>query len=124
MPELPEVTTTVQGLNEVLSGLGIRDVWTDYHANTKNTRLDTIKNKKFFERFKKEIIGKKFTHAERRGKNILIHLSGGKTILIHMKMTGHLLYGKYQKAESSQKLEARKNIWITTEKGLLQDSFN
>jgi formamidopyrimidine-DNA glycosylase len=33
--------------------------------------------------------------SERRAKNIQIHLSSGKTILIHLKMTGHLLYGNY-----------------------------
>jgi formamidopyrimidine-DNA glycosylase len=114
MPELPEVTTTVRGLNEVLAGLSIRDVWSDYHVSTKHLRTDNIKNRKFFEHFKKEIVGEKFLKAERRGKNILIHLSGGKTILIHMKMTGHLLYGQYRWDGTR---------WTSTEK-LLADPFN
>lgn len=96
MPELPEVTTTVAGLNAVLPKLSITDVWTDYFLRTKNKRADTIKNKAYFEKFKKEVVGQKVTSAERRGKNVLIHLAHGKTILIHMKMTGHLLYGKYE----------------------------
>src|SRR5437762_10750130 len=95
MPELPEVTTTVAGLNRVLPKLTIKDVWSDYHIHTTNKRLDTIKNKKYFEQFRKEITGEKVKGAERRGKNVLIHLTGGKTILAHMKMTGHFLYGKY-----------------------------
>ena len=95
MPELPEVTTTVRGLNEVLPKLAITDVWSDYFLRTKNKRTDTIKNKKYFEHFRKEVSGEKVLNAERRGKNVLIHLSGNKTILIHLKMTGHLLYGKY-----------------------------
>lgn len=95
MPELPEVTTTVNGLNKVLPNLKITDVWSDYFLHTTNKRKDNIKNKKFFGKFKKEIVGQKIKIAERRGKNILINLSGGLTILIHMKMTGHLLYGKY-----------------------------
>ena len=95
MPELPEVTTTVKGLNEVLPKLEIRDVWSDYFLGTTSTRIDNIKNKKYFEKFRKEIVNEKVRNAERRGKNVLIHLTGGKTILIHMKMTGHLLYGKY-----------------------------
>ena len=114
MPELPEVTTTVAGLNKVLAKLSIRDVWTDYHVKTSNKSKDTIKNKKYFENFKREITGEKFISAERRGKNVLIHLSGGKTILIHMKMTGHLLYGKY----------AWKNKKWKSEEKLLSDSFN
>jgi formamidopyrimidine-DNA glycosylase len=114
MPELPEVTTTVNGLNEVLPRLTIKDVWTDYFLKTKNKRTDTIKNKTFFEKFKKEIIDEKVITSERRGKNILIHLTHNKTILIHMKMTGHLLYGKYV---------WRDDKWQSSEK-LLSDPFN
>ncbi|MCX6702042.1 MAG: DNA-formamidopyrimidine glycosylase [Candidatus Zambryskibacteria bacterium] len=114
MPELPEVTTTVNGLNEVLPELTVRDVWSDYYLRTKNKRKDTIKNKKYFKYFKKEIVGEKVKNAERRGKNVLIHLTHNKTILIHMKMTGHLLYGKYT-------LKNKK--WKSKEK-FLSDSFN
>src|SRR3989344_3711372 len=114
MPELPEVTTTVNGLNEVLPKLSIRDIWSDYYLRTKSKRVDTIKNKKYFERFRKEIIGEKVKSAERRGKNVLIHLTHNKTILIHMKMTGHLLYGKYIWKETA---------WMSQEK-FLSDPFN
>lgn len=114
MPELPEVTTTVSGLNKVLPKLNVKEVWSDYFLNTKNKRIDNIKNKKYFEKFKKEIVGEKFKNAERRGKNVLIHLTGDKTILIHMKMTGHLLYGKYFR---------NGEVWKSTEK-LLSDPFN
>jgi formamidopyrimidine-DNA glycosylase len=114
MPELPEVTTTVNGLNMVLPKLTIKDVWTDYYLKSKIKRSDTIKNKTYFEHFKKEVVGEKVIEAERRGKNILIHLTRGKTILIHMKMTGHLLYGKYVWDEMR---------WISNEK-LLTDPFN
>ena len=114
MPELPEVTTTVRGLNAVLPRLTIKDVWTSYYIKTANKRKDNIKNKKFFEKFKKEIVGEKAVDAERRGKNVLIHLSGNKTILIHMKMTGHFLYGKYDWDGSK---------WKSKEE-FLSDSFN
>ena len=81
---------------------------------TTSLRKDNIKNKKYFEKFRKEIVKEKFKNAERRGKNVLIHLTGGKTILIHMKMTGHLLYGKYV-------WDGKK--WNSKEK-LLSDPFN
>lgn len=94
MPELPEVETTTRGIQKEVVGLKIKDVWTD--LNSKDTRQnDAVKNARYFPYFKKEISNKKVLSAERRAKNILIHLLGGKTILIHMKMTGHLLYGKY-----------------------------
>jgi formamidopyrimidine-DNA glycosylase len=97
MPELPEVTTTVNGLQRVLPSLRISDVWTDL-AKKKVSRKDfehTIKSQKFFDNFKKLVIGAKVINVERRAKNILINLNNGYTILIHLKMTGHLIYGDY-----------------------------
>jgi len=96
MPELPEVETTVRGLQKTIRGLVIKNVWTD--LNTKDRRQkESVANQKFFKSFKKEILGKKILSTERRAKNILINITNNKTILIHMKMTGHLLYGNYKK---------------------------
>lgn len=114
MPELPEVTTTVKGLNEVLPKISIKDVWSDYFLGTASKRTDNIKNKKYFAKFRKEVVREKVINAERRGKNVLIHLTAGKTILIHMKMTGHLLYGKYA---------WNGKTWRSQDK-LLSDPFN
>jgi len=95
MPELPEVETTKNGLKRTILGLKIKDVWTD--LSTKDIRQkESVANPMFFTVFKKEVLNKKIISVERRAKNILINLSGGKTILIHMKMTGHLLYGQYK----------------------------
>ncbi len=93
MPELPEVETIVNDLEKVLPGLKIRDVWTD---NKKYVQYP-----KNFAKFKKEINDKKILRTERRGKNILIHLSENTTLLVHQKMTGHLLYGKWQRKNGS-----------------------
>ena len=96
MPELPEVETTTRGLRRTIVDLVIKDAWTD--LNTKDKRKsDSVANPKYFKFFKKEVTGKKVLSVERRAKNILINLSSNKTILVHMKMTGHLLYGKYKK---------------------------
>ncbi len=95
MPELPEVHTTATGLQSVLPGLRILDVWTDYKSPFYKGK-NNIKNPVFFKKFRAECVGKKILSADRRAKNVLIHLSGGQTILIHMKMTGHLLYGQYK----------------------------
>ena len=46
MPELPEVQSTVTGLNTVLQKHKIKDVWTDYFLRTAHKRIDNIKNKK------------------------------------------------------------------------------
>ena len=58
---------------------------------------ETIKNPIYFKKFKKEVIGSKVVSIKRRGKNILIQLNNQKTILIHLKMTGHLLFNNHQK---------------------------
>ncbi len=116
MPELPEVETTTRGLQQKITGLKILDVWTD--LNTKDKRKeDTVADPKFFKFFKKKIVDTKVLNSERRAKNILINLSGGNTILIHLKMTGHLLYGKYA-------YDKKSNKWTPLEDGPLKDPFN
>lgn len=86
MPELPEVQTTVDGLNKTIRKKKIVAVWTDWKKMFRNES---------FSRVQKIILGATVQKAERRAKNILIGLSNGYTLLIHMKMTGHLMYGKY-----------------------------
>lgn len=83
MPELPEVQTTVNGLNKKIKNLTITGVWTDWPKYLKKG-------------FAKEITGRKILKIWRIGKNIIFDLSGGKVMLIHQKMTGHLLYGKWR----------------------------
>lgn len=120
MPELPEVQTTVNGINATSKGRTIVSVWTDYNS-AYHTGNDNIKDPKFFKKFKRIIQGQKIIEAERRAKNILIHLTGGYTILIHMKMTGHLMYGKYT---LDKKLNPPTGRWKPVEKGPLEDPFN
>jgi len=82
MPELPEVQTVVDDLNKKIKGDTITGFWSDWDKTIKSMSLGT---------FKKNIIGKKILKSRRIGKNIFIDLSGGKTLYIHLKMTGHLI---------------------------------
>jgi len=116
MPELPEVETTVAGLNKTVRGKVIKSAWTDYKSGH-TMHKESIKNPEYFQKFKKRVVGNKILRAERRAKNILIYLSNQKVILIHMKMTGHLLYGSYAFQKKQKK-------WAPTEYGPLQDPFN
>lgn len=120
MPELPEVQTIVSDLNKVLPGLTVRDFWCDSRK--------MIKVPKDFDEFKNGIVGKKILKIERRGKNILIELSGGLIILAHQKMTGHFLYGEYQNVKiknqndiSKLKNKKEKDTWIAVQNGPLKD---
>jgi formamidopyrimidine-DNA glycosylase len=126
VPELPEVKTTVDGLNKVLPNKKIVFVWSSYNSLYFKGK-ENIKDKVYFSKFKKNILDSPILGAERVGKNILIHLKNGVTILIHMKMTGHLLYGKYRKVDSRfkiQDLRKKTEEWITIDRGPLQDPFN
>lgn len=114
MPELPEVHTTVTELNKLLKGKKITDIWTSYKSSYTPYK-NQIKNPAYFKKFKKEILNSKIVFVERKAKNILINLDNKKTILIHMKMTGHLLYGKYKKTNKT---------WTPNQKGPLNDKMN
>ncbi|MEK7590244.1 MAG: DNA-formamidopyrimidine glycosylase [Patescibacteria group bacterium] len=98
MPELPEVQTVVNDLNKKVIGRKIAGVWFDWPKMLKDP-LDQRKDKiahKHVKVFGKVVKGKKILKIARQGKNILIHLSGGLLLLIHQKMTGHLLVGKWR----------------------------
>ena len=107
MPELPEVEKTVLDLKRKVLKRTFLDVWTDAPK--------LIKKPLPFEAFKKEIIGKRIEGIGRKGKLILIYLSHNKVLLIHQKIVGHLLFGKWRQTEKG---------WEPLSKGPLQDPIN
>ncbi len=114
MPELPEVHTTTTILNKLITGQKIKDTWTDLNSSY-YTGKENIKDPKYFTSFKRQIKGCSVIKVERRAKNILILLNNDQIILVHMKMTGQLLFGKYKKS---------KNKWAAAEAGPLQDPYS
>lgn len=82
MPELPEVETVRAGLSDILPGQRILDVQTSWHKSFPNAQTDV-------EAF---MLGAKITTVRRRAKILLIELDNYYTILIHLKMTGQLVY--------------------------------
>jgi len=91
MPELPEVQTTINGLKKKVLNRAFLDVWTD---------TEKLFKKPGFQIFRKEIKNKKIKDIKRKGKNIIFELSEGYFLLVHLKMTGHFLYNKYNKEDS------------------------
>jgi formamidopyrimidine-DNA glycosylase len=112
MPELPEVETIVRDLKKMVLSRTFIDVWTDFPKNIRLRQGSGGQVKKSFEVFRKEIKNRKIKKIWRRGKNILFELSGSKILLVHQKMTGHLLLGKWHK---------EKSIWYSEIKGPLSD---
>ncbi len=121
MPELPEVHTTVTGLQDVLPGLSITDIWTDMWSEARLSK-NTIKDRSYFPYFKKYALNTPVKQVRRRAKHILIDLSNDFTMIIHMKMTGHLMYGKYKQ---NKKYDGRQWPWIPVDTDSpLNDPYN
>ncbi len=84
MPELPEVETITQDLKKRLKGFIFVSIWSDWPKYfSLSGGLATVQ---------RLIKNKKINKIERRGKNILFHLSGGYMLAVHLKMTGHFLF--------------------------------
>lgn len=82
MPELPEVETIKSQLNKTIKGKRI--------INVKVSLPKIIKAP--LEKFKRAVLGSKIINIRRRAKLIIIDLSSGYSLLIHLKMTGQLIY--------------------------------
>ncbi len=106
MPELPEVETTVLDLKRKVLQRTFLDIWTDTPKLIKKPNLA---------KFKREIKGRKIQDIKRKGKFIIFYLSGDKRLLIHQKLTGHLLVGQWKK---------EKGEWVSVKKGPLEDPMN
>lgn len=82
MPELPEVETVRRGLARLVVGKTIASVISDNEKSFPNAPGDV-------EQF---LIGAQITRISRRAKVLLIDLSTDYTLVIHLKMTGQLVY--------------------------------
>lgn len=82
MPELPEVETVRRGLSKLIIGQKIIDVQFDWPKGFPNSPGD-VKN---------FIIGAKILSVKRRAKVLIIDLDSKYSLVIHLKMTGQLVY--------------------------------
>ena len=83
MPELPEVETVRRGLETLIIGRVIRSVGVlDSPKSFPNAKADV-------EEF---LINSEISAVRRRAKVLLIDLSSEYTLVIHLKMTGQLVY--------------------------------
>ena len=82
MPELPEVETVRRGLHELIIGRVIKEAANDTPKSFPNATTDV-------EQF---LVHAKVTDVRRRAKVLLLDLSTGYTLVIHLKMTGQLVF--------------------------------
>jgi formamidopyrimidine-DNA glycosylase len=82
MPELPEVETIRLGLMNLLPGREVAAADFDWPKSFPNSPADV----------KTFLVGSKVTEVGRRAKVLLIELSSGYSLVIHLKMTGQLVF--------------------------------
>ena len=83
MPELPEVETIKNDLKKIIVGKSITDV---------RVHEPRVIRQPSAGEFKKGVRGAKIKDVFRRGKLLVLELSGGKFLTIHLRMTGQLVY--------------------------------
>lgn len=86
MPELPEVETLARGLRKYVVGKTI-------------ARVEVRERKKFRgtpSQLRRQVAGKKVTGVSRRAKWLCLELASHYCFVIHLKMTGQLLYDNGQ----------------------------
>lgn len=82
MPELPEVETVRIGLAALLPGRRVQAVDFDWPKGFPNTDADV----------RAHLIGARVTAVNRRAKVLLIELDSEYSLVIHLKMTGQLVF--------------------------------
>jgi formamidopyrimidine-DNA glycosylase len=80
MPELPEVETTLRGLEKVLLNRTLLSV----EIRRKDLRFPLPAD------MHKTLIHQRITSMERRAKYMLVHFAHGQTLLIHLGMSGRM----------------------------------
>lgn len=113
MPELPEVQNTVNGINKHAVGRTITKVWSDYDSPFYYGKKQ-IKDPEYFAWFSKRVTGTTIVKAVRRAKHIFVTLDSGDIIAVHMKMTGHFLYGHWKWNDTEQSWQPESGFWNKT----------
>lgn len=83
MPELPEVETVMAGLVHVMEG----QVFKRVQLNRPDLRFA------FPDRFVDRLEGQRVERLSRRAKFLVVELSGGETLLMHLGMSGSFIVG-------------------------------
>ncbi|MBP8293010.1 MAG: bifunctional DNA-formamidopyrimidine glycosylase/DNA-(apurinic or apyrimidinic site) lyase [Caldilineaceae bacterium] len=81
MPELPEVETYVRELAPLLTGRQVCAAEVFWPRTIAAPDADA---------FQTQIVGQQFATFGRRGKYMLLGLASGATLIVHLRMTGHL----------------------------------
>ena len=84
---MPEVETIRRDLLPLVRGRTVRSAWISPDAPRLAQLLPP-------EEFCRSLSGRRIEDVGRRGKYLLIHLEGGLTWIVHLRMTGQLRHAK------------------------------
>ena len=110
MPELPEVETVKEALNQTVKGQTIKEIELRYEPMIKNMSADE---------FKEKLINQTIQEVSRRGKYLVFHFDDYQ-LLSHLRMEG-----KYFYVDSDFELNPHVHVIFTLENGkrlLYQDT--
>ncbi len=110
MPELPEVETVKEALNQTVKGQTIKEIELRYEPMIKNMSADE---------FKEKLINQTIQEVSRRGKYLVFHFDDYQ-LLSHLRMEG-----KYFYVDSNFELNSHVHVIFTLENGkrlLYQDT--
>jgi formamidopyrimidine-DNA glycosylase len=105
MPELPEVETIKLQLERKIKGKKIKKV---------EVKLAKMVRGVSVAKFKKVVRGVKISNIRRRAKLLIINLATGWSLVIHLKITGQLIYQK--RPESGEKKKYAHLIYQFTDR--------
>lgn len=99
MPELPEVETVRRGLHTLIIGKSVKAVEHDWPKSFPNADTDV-------DEF---LVGGRITDVRRRAKVLLIDLGTDYSLVVHLKMTGQLVFvAKATKKVRSTKVKVQR----------------
>ncbi|MCR6546289.1 DNA-formamidopyrimidine glycosylase [Dehalobacterium formicoaceticum] len=84
MPELPEVETVRRSLEERLLGLQIKKITINHHSVIAAPEVPA---------FQENLLEQTFLQVGRRGKYLIFDLTSNWKMVVHLRMTGRLVYG-------------------------------
>lgn len=102
MPELPEVETIRKDLEELIIGYKVLNITTNSPKQVQPS-LSTVK---------KVIVGASFKKIQRRAKILQVFFSNGAIMIIHLKLTGRLLF-----RDKKKPLDDYQHVTLSLDKG-------
>lgn len=102
MPELPEVETIRKQLSEKIVGKKIEKI--------------EVRLPKIFQGKTDDVVGAKILSVKRRAKVLIIELSNNRTMLVHFKLSGQMVYGKMTGGQDDSEQSKSKTVGVQEDK--------